>query len=64
MDEFETDDPALRGEMTITMTLSDAHGADLVAFHADLPSGLSRSDNELGWRMALNKLAALVEGGG
>ena len=26
-----------------------------------LPSGLSPADNETGWRMALDKLAALVE---
>lgn len=63
VDEFETDNPALWGEMTITMTLSDTiDGTELVAVHSDLPPGLSPSDNELGWRMSLAKLAALVEG--
>ena len=63
IDEFETTDPALQGEMTITITLSDARsGTDLVATHEGLPRGVSAADNEMGWRMALDKLAALVEG--
>lgn len=62
IDEFETDDPALRGEMTITITLSNADGGtELIAVHAGLPDGVSPADNEVGWRMALDKLAALVE---
>jgi uncharacterized protein YndB with AHSA1/START domain len=62
--EFETADPVLRGEMTITTTLIDAAGGtDVVAVHDGLPSGLSPADNEAGWRDALDKLAALVEGG-
>jgi uncharacterized protein YndB with AHSA1/START domain len=62
VDEFETTDPAMRGEMTITITLADADGGtDLVAVHDRLPSGVSPADNEIGWRMALAKLAALVE---
>ena len=63
-DEFETDDPALRGEMLSTITLSDAPhgGTDVVGMHEDLPYGLSLADNETGWQMALAKLAALAEG--
>lgn len=62
VDEFETDDPALRGEMTITITLADANGGtNVVAVHEGLPSSVSAADNETGWRMALAKLAALVE---
>ena len=65
VDEFETDDPALRGEMTITITLADRDGGtDLVAVHDGLPPGVSPADNETGWQMALAKLAALVETGG
>jgi uncharacterized protein YndB with AHSA1/START domain len=43
VDEFETADPAMRGEMTITITLSDADdgGTDLVAVHDDVPPGVS-----------------------
>jgi uncharacterized protein YndB with AHSA1/START domain len=60
--EFETTDPALRGEMTITITLADAAGGtDLVAVHDGLAPGLPPADNETGWRMSLAKLAALVE---
>lgn len=62
VDEFETDDPAMRGEMTITITLTDSDGGtNLIALHDGLPAGVSPADNELGWRMALTKLAALVE---
>jgi len=60
--EFETRDPAMRGEMTITISLADADGGtDLIAVHEHLPPGLSAADNEAGWRMSLAKLAALVE---
>jgi len=60
--EFETDDEAMRGEMTITFTLVDAGGGtDVIAVHDNLPPGLSPEDNETGWRMSLDKLAALVE---
>lgn len=63
VDEFETEDPALRGAMRSTIVLTDAPGGgtEVEAVHADLPPGLSAADNELGWRMALDKLAALVE---
>jgi len=62
--EFETADPALRGEMTITITLTDADGGtDVLAVHDGLPPGLSTADNEAGWREALARLAALVEAG-
>ncbi len=62
--EFETADPSLRGEMTITITLTDADGGtELLAVHDGLPSGVSPADNEIGWRMSLAKLAALVEAG-
>jgi uncharacterized protein YndB with AHSA1/START domain len=61
-DEFETDNPALRGKMTITIALQDAEGGtQLIAVHDGLPHGVSAADNETGWRMALAKLAALVE---
>ena len=62
VDEFETEDPALRGEMTVTITLADAGGGtDLLAVHEGLPPGLSPADNEIGWQMALAKLATFVE---
>jgi uncharacterized protein YndB with AHSA1/START domain len=64
VDEFETSDPALSGEMTITITLADADGGtDLLAVHDGLPRGVSLADNETGWQMALSRLAAIVEAG-
>ena len=60
--EFETDDPAMRGEMTVTFTLTDADGGtDVLGVHDNLPPGVAPADNETGWRMALAKLARLVE---
>ena len=62
--EFETADPTLRGEMTATITLVDVDGGtEVLAVHDGLPPGLSPAANEVGWRMALAKLAALVESG-
>jgi uncharacterized protein YndB with AHSA1/START domain len=62
--EFETAEDLMRGEMTVTITLTNAEGGtDVRAVHDNLPPGLSLADNETGWRMALDKLAGLVEGG-
>ncbi|WP_460727455.1 SRPBCC family protein [Nocardia heshunensis] len=60
--EFETEDPDLCGEMTVTYTLDDAPGGTRVtARHDNLPPGLSPTDNEVGFRMSLAKLAGLTE---
>jgi uncharacterized protein YndB with AHSA1/START domain len=62
--EFEASDPGLRGEMTITYDLVEAGGGtEIRAVHDRLPPGVSEADNELGWRISLGKLAALVEAG-
>jgi len=62
--EFETTDPALRGEMAITIALADAvGGTDVLAVRDGLPRGLPTADNDAGWRSSLAKLAALVEAG-
>ena len=59
---FETSSDAMRGEMTVAITLTaTSGGTDVLAVHDHLPPGLSPADNEEGWRMALGKLAALVE---
>lgn len=59
--EFETPDPALQGEMTITIRLVERDGGTVIsAVHDGLPPGLSTADNEIGWRSSLGKLAALV----
>jgi uncharacterized protein YndB with AHSA1/START domain len=60
--EFESEDPAMAGEMMITYTVADADsGTNLVGVHENLPPGVSPADNELGWRMSIDKLAELVE---
>jgi uncharacterized protein YndB with AHSA1/START domain len=60
--EFETDDPTMQGEMTITYRLDDADGGTTVTGrHENLPPGVSPADNDLGWSMSMDKLAALVE---
>ena len=62
IDEFETNDPAMRGEMRITITLTDADGGtEVTGVHEGLPPGVSRHDNVAGWESALARLAALVE---
>ena len=62
--EFETDDPSMRGEMTITVTLVDAgDGTDVIGVHEGLPAGVAASDNERGWQQSLSRLASLVENG-
>jgi uncharacterized protein YndB with AHSA1/START domain len=60
--EFETADPGLRGEMTMTTTLTDAGaGTDVLVVHEGIPDQVPATDNETGTRMALASLARLVE---
>lgn len=62
--EFESDDPAMRGEMTITTTLRAMDGGtEIVGVHEGLPSGVKPEDNETGWNEAFDRLAALLEAG-
>ena len=63
VDQFETTDPGMAGVMTMTVTLRDRDGGtELSAVQEGVPDGIAPEDNELGWRMALDRLAALVEG--
>jgi uncharacterized protein YndB with AHSA1/START domain len=62
--EFETPDPELRGEMTVTTTLTDTDGGTEVRMvHEGIPDKIPPADNETGTRMALDNLARLVEAG-
>lgn len=62
--EFETDDPTLQGEMTVTYTLTPADGGtELTGLHEGVPPSVAPEDNELGWTMSLGKLATLVQSG-
>ncbi|MEU0170437.1 SRPBCC domain-containing protein [Streptomyces iakyrus] len=64
--EFEAVDPALRGAMTLTTTLTDAQGGgtDVLMVHEGIPDAVPAADNETGTRMALANLARFVEAGG
>jgi uncharacterized protein YndB with AHSA1/START domain len=60
--EFETAEPGLRGEMTMTTTLAEVDGGtDVVIVHQGIPESIPAADNETGMRMALANLAQLVE---
>src|ERR1017187_54494 len=52
--EFETTDPALRGEMTMTTPLAEAEGGtDVLVLHEGIPQSVPAADNETGARMSL-----------
>ena len=61
--EFETASEAMKGEMKITISLSDLPegGTEIEYRHERVPDAISPSDNELGTRLSLAKLAALAE---
>jgi len=57
---FETDDPGIRGEMTVTTSLRDVDGGtEVTMLFENIPPGIRPEDNELGTRQSLKKLAAL-----
>lgn len=60
--QFESTDTELTAPMTITTTLRDAPGGTSVEIrHEAVPDSVRPEDNETGTRMALDKLAGLVE---
>lgn len=60
--EFESSDPRFANEMTMTTNLrSTQGGCEVTILCENLPDGIRPEDNELGCRMALEKLARLVE---
>ena len=59
---FASDDPALQGEMTITVMFDDVPGGTAVTFLCEnLQPGLPAEDNELGTRLTLAQLARRFE---
>lgn len=61
---FETDDPAFSGTMLFTITLEEVvEGTVVTMAYRNLPAGIRPEDNELGTRLSLANLAALVETG-
>ena len=60
--DFESDDPALAGTMTMTWSVSDVEGGTLVDVRADdVPTGISAEDHAAGLASSLANLAAYVE---
>jgi uncharacterized protein YndB with AHSA1/START domain len=59
---FVTADPALMGEMTITITFTPvAGGTDVIFLCENLQPGLRPEDNEIGTRFTLEQLARRFE---
>jgi uncharacterized protein YndB with AHSA1/START domain len=60
--EFETDDPAMQGEMRATITLRElpGGGTEIEYLHEGVPDAVKPEDNEAGTRMSLAKLAAVA----
>ena len=60
---FVTDDPALQGEMTLTVTIDPVDdGCTVTMLFEQLPPGLRPEDNDAGARASLAQLARLLEG--
>lgn len=56
------DDPAMPGEMTVTVTLKAVSaGTELTIEQAGLPDMIPPDQCQLGWQQCLDKLARLVE---
>ena len=63
--EFETPDPALQGEMTMTTTITaSGRGCLVEMLHERVPDAVPPADNQAGMQMALRRLAGLLEAGG
>jgi uncharacterized protein YndB with AHSA1/START domain len=59
---FETDEPALAGEMTMTVSFDETPGGTRVALVFDnLPPGLRPEDNDAGAQISLAQLARRFE---
>jgi uncharacterized protein YndB with AHSA1/START domain len=63
--EFDSPDPDLAGQMTMTTSLRDVDGGTEVELvHEGIPDAVPPEQNHAGTAMALTKLAAYVEGAG
>ena len=59
---FDTADPTLQGEMTITVTFEErGDGTEVSFLCANLPAGLRAEDNDAGARLSLEQLAHRFE---
>jgi hypothetical protein len=60
--DFESDDPAYAGTMTMTWTLTPAADGTLVEIRADdVPAGISQADHAAGMASSLDHLAGYLE---
>ncbi len=60
---FITEDPGLKGEMVLTVSLEAAAGGTVVTMRFEnLPPGLRPEDNDEGARLSLEQLARYVNG--
>lgn len=61
-DRFETDDPEMAGEMTVTVTFEEApEGTALTVRQEGIPDAIPPSDANEGWNDSLSNLARVVE---
>ena len=59
---FVTADPALQGEMTMTVTFEEVRGGtEVTLLFENLPPGLRPEDNDAGARLSLDQLARRSE---
>ncbi len=59
--DFESDDPAYAGTMTMSWTLTEHAGRTTVTITAEaVPSGISQADHDAGLRSTLSQLADYV----
>ena len=63
-DAFETDDPAMAGEMTVTVTFEAVpDGTEVTVRQEGIPESIPPEDANAGWNDSLGNLAGLVEDG-
>jgi uncharacterized protein YndB with AHSA1/START domain len=60
--DFESDDPAFAGTMTMSWTFEAAEGGTRVAIVCEnVPQGIRKADHDAGLKSSLKNLAAFVE---
>lgn len=61
-DEFETEDPEMASEMTVTVTFEEVpDGTEITVRQEGIPEAIPPSDASDGWNDSLGNLAKLVE---
>lgn len=61
-DAFETDDPSMAGEMTVTVTFETVpEGTKVTVRQEGIPEAIPPEDSQAGWTDSLGNLAGLVE---